>query len=283
MGRGLVCIVALLATPALADASMRIESVDVVSHKGRADVMIRTTGAPVFQTFAKKNPALLIVDVFDAAGQAGPIAFDDAPFSRASASLDRAPDGRPIVRYTFALSRPVKYDVSAERETVRISLWDDELRHEPKVAALDRPERTASDAGRIRLAQGEGDDEEGSAGASTDDGSTGNGKFKMTYIGFKNTSDGSRIFARMNEPGAKFTAKKEGENLLVIEIQDAYIPLRNNKNHLDTTFFESPVKMITPGEVEGTPTTIRIVVEMKEDVPFEQKEEGKEIVIFTKK
>lgn len=132
----------------------------------------------------------------------------------------------------------------------------------------------------IRLAQGA---EEGSVGRSTDDGSTGNGKFKMTYIGFKNTSDGSRIFARMNEPGAKFTAKKEGENLLVIEIQDAYIPLRNNKNHLDTTFFESPVKMITPGEVEGTPTTIRIVVEMKEDVPFEQKEEGKEIVIFTKK
>lgn len=134
--------------------------------------------------------------------------------------------------------------------------------------------------GTVLLAQGAG---EGSVGRSTDDGSTGNGKFKMTYIGFKNTADGSRIFARMNEPGAKFTAKKEGENLLVLEITDAFIPLRNNKNHLDTTFFESPVKMITPGEVEGTPTTIRIVIEMKEDVPFEQVAEGKDIVIFTKK
>jgi hypothetical protein len=140
-------------------------------------------------------------------------------------------------------------------------------------------EVTTEDTSRW-LAQGAG---EGSVGRSTDDGSTGNGKFKMTYIGFKNMSDGSRIFARMNEPGAKFTAKKEGENLLVIEITDAFIPLRNNKNHLDTTFFESPVKMITPGEVEGKPTTIRIVVEMKEDVPFESTAEGREIVIFTKK
>ena len=104
----------------------------------------------------------------------------------------------------------------------------------------------------------------------------------MGYIGFKNTAQGSKVYARMNAE-AKFTVRKEGDNLVVLEIQNAKIPLRNNKNHLDTTFFDSPVKMITPSEIDDATPSIRITIEMKEAAPYEAKLEGREIVVTFKK
>lgn len=108
------------------------------------------------------------------------------------------------------------------------------------------------------------------------------GTRQMTYIGFKNSATQSRVFARLND-AAEFAVKKEGDNLLVLEIKNASIPLRNNRNHLDTTFFDSPVKMITPSEVEDATPTIRITIEMKSAVPYETKVEGREIAIYFKK
>ena len=108
------------------------------------------------------------------------------------------------------------------------------------------------------------------------------GTRQMTYIGFKNSPTQSRIFARLND-AAEFAVKKEGDNLIVLEIKNATIPLRNNRNHLDTTFFDSPVKMITPSEVEDATPTIRITIEMKSAVPYETKVEGREIAIYFKK
>ncbi|MBM4280402.1 MAG: hypothetical protein FJ137_06455 [Deltaproteobacteria bacterium] len=108
------------------------------------------------------------------------------------------------------------------------------------------------------------------------------GTRQMTYIGFKNSPTQSRVFARLND-GAEFAVKKEGDNLIVLELKNATIPLRNNRNHLDTTFFDSPVKMITPSEVEDATPTIRITIEMKSAVPYEAKLEGREIAIYFKK
>jgi hypothetical protein len=191
----------------------------------------------------------------------------------------------------FRFDSAVRYDVTAEGKTVRVSIWQDGAPVPKKrLAALDDKKSSddprspiASDVPAPRLAQGEGGAGEGAAGASTDDGGGGGGKNKMTYIGFNNLKDGSKVFARMDSADAKYSVKKEGQNLMVLEIEDAYVPLRNNKNHLDATYFESPVKMVTPGEVDGTPKKIRIVIEMKEDVPFEDRREGKEIVVFFKK
>ena len=90
------------------------------------------------------------------------------------------------------------------------------------------------------------------------------------------------MYARLNKE-AKFSVRKEGDNLVVLEIQNATIPLRNNKNHLDTTFFDSPVKMITPSEIEDASPKIRVVIEMKAAVPFETKVEGREIAIYFKR
>ena len=108
------------------------------------------------------------------------------------------------------------------------------------------------------------------------------GARQMTYIGFKNNAAQSRVFVRLNDT-AEFTVTKQGDNLVVLELKNTTVPLRNNKNHLDTTFFNSPVKMITPSEIEDASPTVRVVIEMKAAVPFETKVEGREIAIYFKR
>ena len=122
----------------------------------------------------------------------------------------------------------------------------------------------------------------GRATATVDLAQSAEGPRQMSYIGFRNTAGSSRVFARLNAD-AKFTVTKEGDNLVVLQIQNATIPLRNNRNHLDATFFDSPVKMITPSEVEDATPSIRIAIEMKSSVPFSAKQEGRDIVVTFKK
>jgi hypothetical protein len=126
---------------------------------------------------------------------------------------------------------------------------------------------------------------EGSLGRATADidvAQAASGPLKMSYIGFRNTASSSVVFARLNAE-AKFTVRKEGDSLVVLEIQNATIPLRNNKNHLDATFFDSPVKMITPSEIEDATPSIRITIEMKQAAPYEAVLQGREIVVTFKK
>src|SRR5690606_21425635 len=113
-------------------------------------------------------------------------------------------------------------------------------------------------------------DGEGGANMSTKSGD----KRAMTYINFRNLASQSEMFARMNGQ-ASYEVKRKGENLLVLEIKNAVIPLDNNKNHLDATFFDSPVKMITPTEVDDARPTIRVIIEMKEDVPYRTELRGR--------
>jgi hypothetical protein len=279
---------ALAVTLAASNASAQsvvVDSVDFVTVDDRTEILLRTDGAPVFRTTSRTAPPVLIVDLLDASVGAATLTSPGSPFLDVKMKPERDAAGAPFVRALFRFDTAIRYDVTAEGKTVRVSIWrDGPATPTKRVAALDDGKRpTATDVPAPRLAQGEGGEGEGATGASTDDGSGGGGKNKMTYIGFKNTAEGSRVFARMDTADAKYSVKKEGQNLMVLEIEDAYVPLRNNKNHLDATYFESPVKMITPGEVDGTPKKIRIVIEMKEDVPFEDKKEGREIVVFFKK
>lgn len=289
----------------LAEETVWVEGVEVQSVDGNTRFTVRTSAPPVFQSYARRNPSVLIVDLANAKGTPGYVPSPGKPFESITLSNHPGKNGAPLCRLTFRFSESVKYDITAVQKTVEISIAKDDLtakekaeqnpdemkkdalrakKHSPKIAMRgDKKKRAVSDVRQPRLAQGTGDEKEGAVGASTDDGSTNDySEKKMTYIGFRDTSSQSRVFARMGQE-VKYEVKKEGENLMVLEIQEAYIPLRNNKNHLDTTFFESPVKMVTPTEVEGYPRKIRIIIEMKENVPYEHKVEGNEIAIYFKK
>ena len=109
-----------------------------------------------------------------------------------------------------------------------------------------------------------------------------NGNRIMTYIGFQNNNYMSRIYARMNDE-AKYQIREEGPSTVVLEIQNATIPILNNRRFLDTSYFDSPVTMITPTVIDDISPHIRIVVEIRQQMPYTVKIEGQDIVLIFNK
>jgi hypothetical protein len=109
-----------------------------------------------------------------------------------------------------------------------------------------------------------------------------NGNRIMTYIGFQNNNYMSRIYARMNDE-AKYKIREEGPSTVVLEIQNATIPILNNRRFLDTSYFDSPVTMITPTVIDDISPHIRIVVEIRQQMPYTVKIEGQDIVLIFNK
>ncbi len=273
-------VVFLAATPAFAGATLK--GIDVRPSAERVDVVVKASEPLTFQSWARSAPPVLVVDLLDTAAEPGPVRFDHKGGAIEGIEVTRH-DTRSsqMSRLSVNLRNAVDYDVSAHGNEITLSLYLSAKKDFKDAAgvqlAMNTQRGVATDAPASVI--------EGSVGRATSDvelAQAGDGPRHMTYIGFKNTATESRIYARMNA-GAKFTVRKEGDNLVVLEIQNATIPLRNNKNHLDTTFFDSPVKMITPSEIDDATPTIRITIEMKEAAPYTSKLEGREVVVTFKK
>lgn len=263
-----------VATPALAGA--RVTGVDVRPSSERVDVVISASEPLTFQSWSRSSPPVLVVDLLDTSADEKVITPGGAIQKLAITRHDTR--GSALSRLSLELKNTVDYDVTARGNEITVSLFLTGKKEASTFTAA-TPTKLAMNASKSDAIV------DGSIGRATSDvdlAQAGEGPRQMSYIGFKNTATQSRIYARLNAE-AKFTVRKAGDNLVVLEIQNATIPLRNNKNHLDTQFFNSPVKMITPSEVEDATPTIRITIEMKESAPYEAKLEGREVVITFKK
>ncbi|GEM_PF-1168799 len=89
----------------------------------------------------------------------------------------------------------------------------------------------------------------------------------MTWVGFQQTRESSRVFVKTNVP-VKYRVVEEDGNLVVLELENAHIPVRNNRRFLDTHFFDSAVTLITPREIEGVSRNVRIEIQLRNRVPF---------------
>ncbi len=89
----------------------------------------------------------------------------------------------------------------------------------------------------------------------------------MTWVGFQQTLEASRVFIKTNEP-VRYHVTEEGDELVVIELENTRIPLRNNQRFLDTHFFDSAVTMVTPREIEGVSRNVRIEIQLRNKVPY---------------
>jgi hypothetical protein len=250
----------MMATPTLAKTTAAWNTVKGVEVTDRGDIVeyrVSTSDAPVFRAFAKKSPATVVLDVVGAACDEQKLQGQGL-VAAANLKNDSA-RGAPVARLEVKMAKAARYDVSARQDSVTLTVFKD-------------PKREGAGVPRLAQAGGEFSEGEGAGGFGA----------AMTYIGFTNTLQSSKVFARMNS-NAKFELKREGPNIMVLEITGASIPLLNNKNHLDTTYFDSPVRMITPTEVDGSPPRIRIIIEMKEDVPFSKNREGNDIVVTFQK
>lgn len=275
---------AVAATPALAAAQLK--GIDVRPSADRVDVVVKASEPLTFQSWARSAPPVLVVDLLETAAE--PTTLSESALKGAATltgiTVSRHDArGAALSRLSLSLSRNVDYDVSARGSEVTISLFPTGKKEaafsdkKPVQLAMSTDRGTRSDAPGMVV--------EGSLGRATADidvAQAASGPLKMSYIGFRNTANSSVVFARLNAE-AKFTVRKEGDSLVVLEIQNATIPLRNNKNHLDATFFDSPVKMITPSEIEDATPSIRITIEMKQAAPYEAVLQGREIVVTFKK
>jgi len=66
----------------------------------------------------------------------------------------------------------------------------------------------------------------------------------ITWIGFKQFKDYSRVFIKTNSQ-VDYTVK-ESENEIILDLKNTMNPLANNRRSLDTSFFSSAPVKITP-------------------------------------
>jgi hypothetical protein len=94
----------------------------------------------------------------------------------------------------------------------------------------------------------------------------------MTWLGFQQTAEASRVFIKTNEP-VRYRVVEEGDDLVVLELENTRIPLRNNRRFLDTHFFNTAVTMITPREIEGVSRNVRVEIQLRHKVPYSATQE----------
>lgn len=94
----------------------------------------------------------------------------------------------------------------------------------------------------------------------------------MTWLGFQQTAEASRVFIKTNEP-VRYRVVEEGDDLVVLELENTRIPLRNNRRFLDTHFFNTAVTMVTPREIEGVSRNVRVEIQLRHKVPYSATQE----------
>jgi hypothetical protein len=101
------------------------------------------------------------------------------------------------------------------------------------------------------------------------------GKKAMTWVGFQQIKDGSRVFIKTSA-AVDYRITEAGPETLVVELMDTIIPTHNNRRPLDTSFFPAAVAMITPTSSKGS---VKIEIKLKERVPFITKQEDNSLFV----
>jgi hypothetical protein len=83
------------------------------------------------------------------------------------------------------------------------------------------------------------------------------------------------VFVRTSVP-PRFTVSDVGENVVRVQLENTRVLRRNDTRFLDTSFFASPVAMITPSR-QGDAYVVDI--KLRERVPYQQKVEGNVLAI----
>ena len=85
----------------------------------------------------------------------------------------------------------------------------------------------------------------------------------------------SRVFVRTDEPVRYSIAK--GSNEVVVELENTRITDENNTLPLDTSFFNTSVASVAARP--GPSRTVRVSIRLKQQVPYQTRQEGNELLI----
>jgi hypothetical protein len=92
----------------------------------------------------------------------------------------------------------------------------------------------------------------------------------VEFVGFKQTAQGSRVFVRTRTP-PRFSVSEPRTNVVRVEFPNTRVPLRNDLNFLDTSFFPSAVAKVTPIRA-GRSYVLEI--HLREQVAWQQRLDG---------
>ncbi|MFY0574981.1 AMIN domain-containing protein [Cystobacter fuscus] len=98
----------------------------------------------------------------------------------------------------------------------------------------------------------------------------------MTLVGFKQERGASRVFVRTNEP-VRYSVTPAGDRLVVLELENTLIAEENNTRAMDTSFFNTAVASVDANP--GPSRTVRVSIRLKQQVPYETRQEGNELSI----
>ncbi|RKI51046.1 AMIN domain-containing protein, partial [Corallococcus sp. AB049A] len=129
-----------------------------------------------------------------------------------------------------------------------------------------REQAVAARESRARPSQGSAASEPRESGG----GSVSSRRKTMTLIGFQQQPDSSRVFVRTNEP-VRYTVGGSG-NQVVLELENTRVVESNNTLPLDTHFFPSAVSRVEA--FAGSGQTVRVVIQLKQGVRYETRQEG---------
>jgi len=89
----------------------------------------------------------------------------------------------------------------------------------------------------------------------------------MSWIGFQQFQDASRIFVRTTEP-AKYRVEKISEQTILLTLENTHVPLSNNVRILDTRYFDSPIAKVVPSITEAPSPIVQIEIWLRRPATF---------------
>ena len=89
----------------------------------------------------------------------------------------------------------------------------------------------------------------------------------LTWVGFQQLQDASRVFVRTSEKVA-YRIDTSREKMIVIVLENTRVPVKNNTRLLDTHFFPSPVVSVQAKPIEGPSQSVNVEIRLRSKVPY---------------
>ncbi|HYX90623.1 MAG TPA: AMIN domain-containing protein, partial [Myxococcaceae bacterium] len=178
-----------------------------------------------------------------------------------------------LAREKLAAAKRAEVDAAAlaKQRAALEQRVQEKARREAEARARDEARRAAAEARRAR-------DEARRTAGSQRVASAEGGRLPrrtLSFVGFRPSEHASRVFIRTDAP-AHYEIREADEKTIVVALANTGIAVRNTARFLDTSFFDTPVRLVNPTEVGRD---VHVEIKLKEVVPYRARQDGADLVL----
>jgi hypothetical protein len=96
----------------------------------------------------------------------------------------------------------------------------------------------------------------------------------VTFVGFKQESNSSRVYVRTNGP-VHYSVSEAKDRTVVLELDNARVASKNTGRSFDTSHFDSAVAMVSTNQVPSH--RVQLEIRLKDAVSYRAKQDGNEV------